>query len=412
VTHSVVQDNQEAREMLRSRTWLAWTVATTVGLILAMPVSAVAMTVRQGDSAGVAKGETLADDLYAFGNTVTVDGTVDGDVVAFAQVVVINGHVSGSVISAAQTVRIDGTVGGSVRAAGSTVDVGGTVDGDVLAGANQVTVSGEVKRDVAAGAQAVSLTDMVGRNVMTGSESLTIAGKVGGNVQAQSNRVTVAKDGSVAGNLEYWSAEDASVQGSVAGQTSRHEPQKQAQGPTGAAGMASTVLDAVVAWIESLLGFLLLGLLMVYALRRPTEGGSQVVLDRVWPSLGVGALVFFSAPMAFIFVFVVGLFFGAWWLAFVLMAAFWLLLLAGAIVGGLAVGRAILRRFVAADEPSLTISLLVGLTLVWLVGAIPFLGAFVGWVVMLLGTGALVLLWMGKGEAPAAAVPSSQPPIL
>lgn len=398
--------------MLRSRTWLAWTVAMAVGVALAMPVSAMAMTVRQGESVGVAKGETLADDLYAFGNTVTIDGTVDGDVVAFAQVVVVNGHVSGSVISAAQTVRIDGTVGGSVRAGGSTVDVGGTVDGDVLAGANQVTVSGEVKRDVAAGAQTVSITDMVGRNLMAGSESLTIAGKVGGNVSAQSNTVTVAKDGSVAGDLEYWSDEDASVQGSVAGKTSRHEPQKKAQGPTGAAGMASTVLDAVVGWVKSLLGFLLLGLLMVYALRRPTERGSLVVLERAWPSFGVGALVFFSAPMAFIFVFVVGLFFGAWWLAFVLMAAYWLLLLAGVIVGGLAVGRAILRRFVAGGEPSLTISLLAGLTLVWLVGAIPFLGAVVGWVVMVLGTGALVLLWMGKGDAPAAAVPAPEPPIL
>jgi cytoskeletal protein CcmA (bactofilin family) len=402
--------------------WRAWTVAMVTSVVLAMPVSAMAMTVRQGESVGVAKGETLVDDLYAFGNTVTVDGTVDGDVVAFAQVVVVNGHVSGSIISAAQTVRIDGTVGGSVRAGGATVDVGGTVDGDVLAGANQVTVSGEVKRDVAAGAQTVSLTDMVGRNVMVGSESLTIAGKVGGNVQAQSDRVTVAKDGSVGGDLEYWSAEDASVQGSVAGRTSRHEPQKQSQGPTGAAGMASTVLDAVVAWIESLVGFLLLGLLMVYAVRRPTEGGSLAVLERAWPSFGVGALVFFSAPMAFIFVFVVGLFIGAWWLAFVLMAAYGLVLLAGAIVGGLAVGRAVLRRFVAAGEPSLTISLLVGLTLVWLVGAIPFLGAFVGWVVMVLGTGALVLLWMGKGEAPAAAAPTlgepaavaptSEPPIL
>jgi cytoskeletal protein CcmA (bactofilin family) len=389
--------------MLVNSTWRAWTVAIALGLTLMAPASAGAMTVRQGDSAGVPKGEVLADDLYAFGNTITVDGTVDGDVVAFGQVVIVNGDVRGSVITAAQTVRIDGTVGGTVRAAGSTVDIGGRVDGDVVAGANQVSITGQVKRDVAAGAQRVSITDSVGRNVMTGSESLSITGKVGGNVSAQSSRVSVAKDGSVAGNLEYWSAEQASVQGRVSGQTTRHEPQAKAQaGPTGAAGMASAALGVVVAWVESLLGFLLLGLLMVFVFRHPTEGGSQVVLNSAWSSLGAGALVFFTTPMALIFVFVVGLFFGAWWLAFVMMAAFWLLLLAGLIVGGLAVGRAILRRTSAAEEPSLTISLLLGLALVWLVGAIPFLGALVGWVVMLVGTGALVLLWMGKGQPPAA----------
>jgi hypothetical protein len=128
-------------------------------------------------------------------------------------------------------------------------------------------------------------------------------------------------------------------------------------------------------------------------------------LDRVWLSFGVGALVFFATPMAVLFVFIVGLFIGAWWLAFVLLAAFWLLLLAGLVVGGLAIGRAILRKTSATAEPSLVFSLLLGLALVWLVGAIPFLGALVGWLVMLAGTGALVLLWMGKGEKPVVAAP-------
>ncbi|HEY5540307.1 MAG TPA: polymer-forming cytoskeletal protein [Coriobacteriia bacterium] len=407
--------------MSGKKTELVCAVALAVVLALVLPATAMALTLRQGGSIAVDKGETVSDDLYAFGNTITIDGTVEGDVVAFGQIVVIGGQVRGSVITAAQTVRIDGIVDGSVRAAGQTVDVGGQVGGDLLAAGNQVSVPGTVNRDLAAGAQAVGITGTVGRNVMTGSSSVSIDGNVGGNVVAQSTRVTVGNDGSVGGNLDYWSAEQAVVQGSVSGTTSRHEPPtKQQNSGGGASGVVGAVVVGVVAWIQSFVGVVLLGLVMVLVVRPPMHGGSQALLDRPWPSLGAGALVFFATPMAACFVFIIGLFIGAWWLAFVLFAVYWLLLLAGLIVGGLALGRAILRRASAAGEPALAWSLLLGLVLVWLVGAVPFLGALAGWVVMTMGTGALLLLWMGKGEKPAAApavdvpqpvIPPMQPPM-
>lgn len=398
--------------MLVRRTWLALTVTMAIAIGLALPATAMALTLRQGDSVTVASGETIADDLYAFGGTIRIDGIVDGDVVAFGQIVVISGQVRGSVITAAQTVRIDGTVDGSVRAAGSMVDVDGTVNGDVLAGANQVTVTGDVKRDLAAGAQDVSVMGVVGRNVMAGSDSLTIAGKVGGDVQAQSTNVTVASQGTVAGNLDYTSAKEAVVQGGVSGTTSRHEPPAQAQGGGGAAG---TILGAVLAWIQSFVGFLLLGLLMVFALRGTMTDGSQAVADRPLPSIGVGLAVFFGAPMAAGFVFVVGLFVGAWWLAFVFFAVYWLLLLAGLIVGSLAVGRAILRMSSAGREPVLAQAFVLGLAAVWVVAAVPFLGWLAAWAVMMLGTGALVLVSTGRHRkpvsVPAVAVPEQAPAV-
>jgi len=392
--------------MLARKTWLAWTIAVAVAIMLALPATAMAITVRDGDSVVVAKDETISDDLYAFGSTITIDGTVDGDVIAFGQIVVVTGDVRGSVITAAQTVRIDGNVKGSVRAAGSTVDVNGQVGGDVLAGANQVTVAGDVKRDLAVGAQSVSITGVVGRNVMAASDSLTVAGTVGGDVEAQSTRVTVASQGSIAGKLEYTSANEADVSGSVSGETLRHEPPPQGQSG-GSGGAASVILGAFVAWIQWFVGFLILGLFMVFAFRRPTLGGSQAVLDRPWLSLGAGLVVFFGTPMAGLFVFIVGLFVGAWWLAFVLFTVYWLLLLAGLIVGSLAVGRAILRKAWADREPALAWSFVLGLTLVWLAAAVPLLGWLAAWAVMMVGTGALVLLCLGQAQRPEPVV---QPP--
>ena len=389
--------------MERSRVWLGLAFAIAVAAVLALPATAIAIEMREGNSVTVAKGETLSDDLYAFGSTITIDGTVDGDVVAFGQIVVISGEVRGAVITAAQTVRIDGTVDGPVRAAGQVVDVAGTVHGDVVAGASQVTVSGDVDRDLAAGAQNVSITGTVGRNVMVGSTSLSIDGSVGGNVEAQSTNVTVGSQGTVDGNLDYWSADEADVAGDVSGTTTRYDPPTPEGRSDRGSGLAGAILAAILAWIQSFVGALLLGLLMVFALRSTMLRGSQAVADRALPSLGVGLLVFFTTPMAAGFVFVAGLFIGAWWLAFVVLTVYWLLLLAGLIVGSVALGRVILRSATSAGEPALAWSLVLGLVLVWLTAAVPFVGWIAAWAVMIGGTGALVLLWMGKNEAPVPA---------
>jgi len=388
------------------RAWLVWAVATVVAVVLMLPTTALGITMREGDSITVARGETISDDLYAFGNTVTIDGIVDGDVIAFGQIVVIGGEVRGAVITAANTVRVDGNVGGTVRAAGALVDVGGQVGGDVLAGANQVSVSGDVARDVAAGAQSVSITGAVGRNVMAGSESLTIAGTVDGDVEAQSSRVTVASQGRVGGDLDYWSEDEADVQGRVSGTASRHDPPTDGKRSKDGAGAVHAIVGAILVWVQSFIGFVLLGLLLVLVMPKPMQMGSQAAFDRALPSLGVGLLVFFGTPMAAGFVFVVGLFVGAWWLAFVIFMLYWLLLLGGLLVGSLAIGRAILRNASSKGEPALAWSLLLGLGLVWVVAAIPFLGWLAAWTVMLVGAGALVLLWMGKGQKPAVAAPA------
>lgn len=378
-----------------------------------LPTSASALTLREGSSVQVAEGEVVADDLYAFGDTITIDGTVEGDLVAFGQIVVVNGEVRGALISAAQTVRVPGSVGGTARVAGATVDVSGRVAGDVLAGAAEVVVSGDVGRDLAVGAQHVGVSGSIGRNVLAGCSSLTIAGDVGGDVQAQAESVTVAEPGQVDGNLEYWSNAEADVRGDVAGQTVRHDPPEQARQREHRepGGVAGAMLAVFLAWVQAFVGFALLGLALVFAFARGARAGSQAAIARVLPSLGVGLAVFFATPMAIGFVFVVGLFIGAWWLAFVLGATYWLLLLAGMVIGSLAVGRVILRRTASAGEPALAWSVLLGLAIVWIVAAVPVIGWLAAWVVMLAGTGSLVLVWLGKDAPPVPAEPAGMPAV-
>ena len=110
-------------------------------LVLAVPSAALASEVRNGTTAVVAPGETLNDDLFASGQTVTLAGRVIGDVYATGQTVVVTGTVDGDLIAAAQQVVVDGTVNGNVRAAGAVITVNGRVGRSVTGLAQQLNVS-------------------------------------------------------------------------------------------------------------------------------------------------------------------------------------------------------------------------------------------------------------------------------
>src|SRR2546430_11844360 len=105
-------------------------------LLLAVPSAAMAAEVRNGASAVVAPGETLNDDLFASGQTVTVAGRVTGDVYAAGQTVVVTGTVDGDLLAAAQQVVVDGPVNGNVRAAGAVFQVNGHLGRSVTASAH------------------------------------------------------------------------------------------------------------------------------------------------------------------------------------------------------------------------------------------------------------------------------------
>ena len=108
-------------------------------LVVAAPTAALGAEVRTGTSAVVAPGETVDDDVFASGQSVTVAGRVTGDVFAMGQTVAVTGTVDGDLIAAAQQVIVDGAVNGDVRAAGAVVTVNGRVGHSLTSAAQQVS---------------------------------------------------------------------------------------------------------------------------------------------------------------------------------------------------------------------------------------------------------------------------------
>ncbi|WP_415378553.1 bactofilin family protein [Halosimplex sp. TS25] len=167
------------------RTAIALGVVLLVVLSV-MPGVAAAAT-RSGETVVVEEGETIDEDLQAFGGTVVVRGTVEGDLQAFGGSVLVAGTVEGDVEATAGTVRIGGTVGGDVSAAGGSLTVGedARINGTLEAGAGNIVLSGTVLGDARLGADTITLGenariagDFVYDGDVTGLDRATIDGTI------------------------------------------------------------------------------------------------------------------------------------------------------------------------------------------------------------------------------------------
>ncbi|WP_436907328.1 bactofilin family protein [Halosimplex marinum] len=128
-------------------------------VVLSVLPGVAAAASRTGGTVVVGAGETVDEDLQAFGGTVVVRGTVDGDLQAFGGSVVVEGAVTGDVDATAGSVQILGSVGGDVTAAGGAVDVGegAQIGGTLEAGAGSIAVDGTVEGDARLGADSIRL---------------------------------------------------------------------------------------------------------------------------------------------------------------------------------------------------------------------------------------------------------------
>ncbi|MFC4356785.1 polymer-forming cytoskeletal protein [Halobium salinum] len=309
---------------------------------------------RTGGVVTVAGGETHEGNLDLVGGTVLVAGTVDGDLSAVGGTVVVapTGVVTGSLEAVGGAVTLEGTVEGDAGAFGGSVVVreGARVGGDLEAAAGAVELHGAVDGDARIGAEEVTL----GPSAVVG--------------------------GSVEYDAETFVRDPAATVGGAVTQT---DDLAFTTGPW--VGVDDTLLPAWVGTVYGLVVNLLLGAVLLLAV----PGFSRHVVDlgtgQALRSGGFGLLTVVAVPVALLaLVFtVVGI-----PLSLAGLVVFLLALWVGNVYGALAVGTWLVDR---AGRRGRWLALAVGVVLVALVGALPYVGGVTTAVVSLLGLGALVL---------------------
>ena len=376
---------------------LAMLVATLLGGAL-LPGPAGATEFRKGEaSERVASDEVIHGDLFITGSRVQIDGTVEGDVFVFAQAADINGHVKGDVIAFVQSTRISGTVDGNVRGFTDSLFISGSVARNILAFAGTINLdsTSTIGGSVTAFTNSPALDGDIGKDVLMFAKDISLDGKVHGSVRAKAGELRIGPKAEVDGHVNFEGDKDPSVpsQAKLAYPVEYkkwvHESENSPR---------HYVWEGI--WSAALILFGLVLFLLLPDFAQQSVDNSE----RYGASFGLGILVLFGVPIAALIacVTVVGLFVG-------LSALFlWYagLYAAQVVVGGL-VGQWVLGR--TRELWPLIGRMLIGLILLRLCTAVPVVGGWVKFAIVIWGLGAISLS-IYRRFAPVVIPPSSTLP--
>jgi cytoskeletal protein CcmA (bactofilin family) len=180
--------------------------------LLGSPGPALAAETASSEIVIITEDDTVADDLYATGVRIIIEGTIEGDLIAFAaEEVVISGEVTGSVLAIAPSVTIGGDIGESLRVSTGSLSLSGSVGADLVAAAFDVELDSgsEIGRDALVWAVGMTSGGSIGARLQGTQRTLELAGQVGGDVDISAGRLVVSGPLEVAGDLGYRSASEA-----------------------------------------------------------------------------------------------------------------------------------------------------------------------------------------------------------
>ncbi|MDP3836611.1 MAG: polymer-forming cytoskeletal protein [bacterium] len=371
-------------------------IATTATILLFAPFIADAAEVKSQNNIYVPAGETIDGNLYAAGNNITIDGEIKGDLIAAAQTITVNGRLDGDLIAAAQTITINGEINGNVRIAANSASLNGVVARNVNFIGNSIALgkNARVGWDLLSAAMNTDIMGVIDGNVYGEGDNIILSGKIGKNFSFLSDNrnrnITLAPQATINGNLTYGEGTNINIQdgASVAGEVN---PVKQ-ESKSG-----SKAMNKLWSIIYSIFAAIVIGLVIIKPGRKIALGMNNIIRQQPGMVFVWGLLTFLVVPMgALILIFTI---IGAP-LAIILLGLWLMMLWIGKIITAIFVGQTLVARFSRGEENSktLTVGLMIGVIILWLLFAIPFVGWLISLAATCLGTGALILLFTSRNS--------------
>lgn len=412
--------------------------SSLLALLLLLGVGSVAASdIRSGNSIVIGSGEVIDDDLLLFGNTITMNGTVNGDLIAFGNTVTLNGTVNGSAVLGGQTLLVNGVVKGTLYSGGTSVILGtnAVVERNAMVGAYSLRSEpgSMIRRDLSMGGMQAVLSGKIDRDLNFGGQALELNGQIGRNVRAE-----VADATQFPTNLTFGPNMPPAIQpglrvskdAMIGGQLSYTSPTEQANAilsqPLGGIVFQQQQVDAQAApvvspyeWLFARLRdfftVLVIGLLALWLAPKWVNTAVEHARTKPLASTAWGLVMLIAgyaiAVVAIVALVAIGIvigtttlgglataFFGVGLSVFTIyLTVFTALALWGAkVIVACLTGNLLLHALAKQSAVNRFLAFLVGLVLFEIVAAIPILGPIVTFVVMLLGLGAMWYVYYAR----------------
>jgi len=396
-----------------------------VGLVLFGVAPAYTSTFQTGDNVNISPLHEIDDDFYAFSNQIIVDGVITGDLVGFGSQATIKGNIGRSANLACRYVDHSGSIEGSLRFVGERLTVNGRVGGSLVgAGASIMVRQGSViEKDVDISAGEINLDGTILGRAECYGETVRITGQVGGDLQVEADKIVIAPPAVIRGNFTYnTDSEDRLTLEpgvTIIGSTTWQEPEVAEEDDSGG-------LPEVAYAIANLLAAFIFGIIVIHLFRAHAEESFQQLRSRVSVSVAAGLLALLGLMLAIVVLLlslggtVVGGILLSGDLAFLGVCLLVLSILAipissfvtvtgavifysGKIIVGLVLGHLILKLVRPQSSRLSKSALFIGLIVLSIATALPYVGLVLCLLTALVGAGAIVLgiNICRRGEQPA-----------
>ena len=317
--------------------------------------------------------------------------------------ITVNDEMEGSGFIAGNTVAINNKINGILFGAGYTVNVTGESDYAFVAG-NIINLNGasfkdgfvagqtlelndvKVDRDLYAAGQNIKVSGNVGRNLFVAGSDVVIDGVVNGNLYVDGTNITINSDTVVNGKLIY--NEDANIvtsKDAIITATETYKNKSVSTETETEVSLGAKILSKVISTAVSLLNILVVGLLMVLIIPNLFKRLREMETNKILPSLAWGLLILIAVPIVSIIALItyVGVSAGI-----ILLVLYFVFMYISTILSTYTITSLILKDKV--KNPYLV--LLIGLTCLYVIKLIPFLGGLVTFGFICIGLGLIIYL--------------------
>ncbi len=344
-------------------------------ILFSLPAICLASQFRSDDTIFIGPHDKIEGNFYAASPHLTVAGKIKGDLIFVGQDIEISGPVDGDIIGIGQNIEISGPVNGSVRLlASDQVKIASSVARNLMVfTADKLTIasSSQIGWDVLAAGGKIFMRGKIKNNFYARGQKIVISGQVGqkANLQLHSAsskpHLIIASSALIGSDFKYsdWLKAQIDKKAQIKGQVIYNQP-KQPSRPF--FSFAWALKETYI-----IFSVFVIGLVLVSLWRQPVIKLTDLMLEKVSPSLWYGVLLMFVSPFVFVLMAftLIGLplaviLFGVWLLAMFLAK----------VVTAILLGRSLIEKFWPSKDYSLVWAMIVGVLVLWPLFSLPFLG--------------------------------------
>ena len=361
-------------------------ISLIIILLLFIPIVS-ALEIREGDEIIIE--DMISESLYVAGGSISIDAQIDGDVTAFGGSININSPIEDDIMACGGQVSINAPIGKTAHVCGGSININSEIGGDLTVGGGNiiinedvegdirviggnVVINGEIDGDILATAGNIIINGPVSGSLAITAEELTIKGVIDGDVNANAEKITFGKDALVKGDFKYTDRDVLFNEDQVVGSIIKKDIETKTQ----------TSINKTSLMLFSGLALLLIGIVVVLSAPRSSEKLASNIQVEFLKSLLYGfiALVVIPVFALLLAITVIGL-----PLSIIIILLYAMTIYISKVFVGLYIGRLILK-----DEHVVWATSL-GLIIYLVLASLPFIGAFVTLLTVLLGLGSITI---------------------